>query len=197
MNQAEEERIQQYIEFFGLTRCQFDDECDQCEKATGGSWASLSHIPEQGVEADYYICGDCIKAQSALGWCKTCGYVSGDGQISEVCKNCCHWHREQFPDLYKVFGPEKCPRPCVECPDGDHHWLDHFDDEHEAFTKYGLLMWFACKHCEAWTPEVFIPDESLCQSCECSSDEWSKCRDCGIIICKTCDEKHVCRCVPF
>lgn len=55
---------------------------------------------------------------------------------------------------YQLFGPPKCPKPCAECPDENHHWLDHFDEEHAAFRIHGLLIWHACKHCNAWSPDI-------------------------------------------
>ncbi len=70
----------------------------------------------------------------------------------------------------KSGGPERCERPCVECPDGLHHFGEYFgrkdsddpDDEdsgpdHPA-AKAGLEMWRTCKHCPAWQ-EVFDPDD--------------------------------------
>lgn len=51
-------------------------------------------------------------------------------------------------------GPEKCPRPCVEC--GTRH---HFSDalmecadtapDHPA-ARAGHGAWYECKHCDAW-----------------------------------------------
>lgn len=60
---------------------------------------------------------------------------------------------------FKVHGPEKCPRPCSECPDGNHHFSDYVgfpysEPGHEAAVKYHLPCWYTCKHCEAWTPEL-------------------------------------------
>lgn len=40
-------------------------------------------------------------------------------------------------------GP--CPRPCSECPDANHHWLEQCtDDAGEPVDPY-----YACKHCDA------------------------------------------------
>ena len=44
----------------GLERCEFDDECDYCDSPEQGSYVRLHHIPEDGTEADFYICGACI-----------------------------------------------------------------------------------------------------------------------------------------
>lgn len=60
-------------------------------------------------------------------------------------------------------GPEKCPRPCVEC-DGTHHFsdstiMDRFEDpEHEA-ARAEIEFWYQCKHCDAWEE---IPDDEYC-----------------------------------
>lgn len=60
---------------------------------------------------------------------------------------------------FKVHGPEKCPRPCSECPDGNHHFSDYVgfpqhEPGHEAAVKHHLPSWYTCKHCDAWTPEL-------------------------------------------
>lgn len=59
-----------------------------------------------------------------------------------------------LPKPFQIFGPERCSRRCSECPDGNHHWMEHFDDEHVAHLKHGLLIWYACKHCDAWSPDI-------------------------------------------
>ena len=48
------------VEYLHLERCEFDDECDFCDKPEGGSYCRLVHIPEMGTETDYYICGKCV-----------------------------------------------------------------------------------------------------------------------------------------
>jgi hypothetical protein len=72
----------------------------------------------------------------------------------------------------KRGGPERCPRPCVECSDGSHHFSDAMidfaseDDEDEALSSAqspaaraemlhpaeiaGCDVWRVCKHCDAW-----------------------------------------------
>lgn len=60
---------------------------------------------------------------------------------------------------FKVHGPKKCPRPCSECPDGDHHFSDYvefpiYEPGHEAAVKHHMTCWYVCKHCDAWTPEL-------------------------------------------
>lgn len=71
---------------------------------------------------------------------------------------------------YHVHGPEKCPRRCSVCPDGNHHWLEEFacepgcdscgDDEcsrwHEASAVYGQDCWYVCKHCSAWVEAEYV-----------------------------------------
>ncbi len=37
----------------------------------------------------------------------------------------------------------KCPKPCVDCDDGNHHWLEDFDSENGD-------VFMVCKHCDAW-----------------------------------------------
>lgn len=55
----------------------------------------------------------------------------------------------------KRGGPERCERPCVECPDGKHHFADPMigfkveNPFHEA-ARAGVENWYECKHCPAW-----------------------------------------------
>ncbi len=40
---------------------------------------------------------------------------------------------------------DKCPRPCSECADGLHHWLEQCcDDDGKPITPR-----YECKHCDA------------------------------------------------
>ncbi len=50
----------QFIEALGLDRCQFDDECDYCDKPENGIYVKMYHPPEDCSEAEYYICGKCV-----------------------------------------------------------------------------------------------------------------------------------------
>lgn len=43
----------------GLERCEFDDECDFCQKPRNGSYAQMSGSWEYPDEVDHYICGHC------------------------------------------------------------------------------------------------------------------------------------------
>ena len=47
------------IEFMGVDRCEFDDECDYCNKPMDGSYVQMSDTPD-GREANFYICGWCL-----------------------------------------------------------------------------------------------------------------------------------------
>ena len=47
------------IEAFGYERCEFNDECDLCNKPQHGTYARMSRPAESNPEADYYICGKC------------------------------------------------------------------------------------------------------------------------------------------
>jgi hypothetical protein len=67
-----------------------------------------------------------------------------------------------------ALGRNKCPKPCVECEDGDHHWLDQAtDDDGNPVDPF-----FACKHCDATAgmcaeclqPNL-IADAALCTEC--------------------------------
>lgn len=77
-----------------------------------------------------------------------------------------------------IQGPQKCPRRCSECSDGNHHWLTvtfpgcltpEDDDWHECVSHPAVQLWIAqkgrdinleniddnvtylaCKHCPAW-----------------------------------------------
>jgi hypothetical protein len=77
-----------------------------------------------------------------------------------------------------IQGPQKCPRRCSECSDGNHHWMittfpgcldEECDDWEEAKSHPAVQEWLAalqnypqshedrdsidwlqCKHCEAW-----------------------------------------------
>jgi hypothetical protein len=49
---------EQYIKYFGLEKCNFDDDCDFCDKPQGGVWAKITTAWE--TETEYYICGECI-----------------------------------------------------------------------------------------------------------------------------------------
>lgn len=71
-----------------------------------------------------------------------------------------------------IQGPQKCPRRCTQCPDGNHHWMivcfpgclePGEGDYDEALTHPAVQAWianedpekpecsyFVCKHCEAW-----------------------------------------------
>lgn len=69
----------------------------------------------------------------------------------------------------KRGGPERCQRPCVECPEGNHHFADPMIDfageegaedtptRREALAA-GCDGWFVCKHCPAW---LEVTDETL------------------------------------
>lgn len=66
-----------------------------------------------------------------------------------------------------VYGPEKCPRPCVDCSNGLHHWIEncwHIDDEEseeaiqefkdshpglkieDVTDEYGNIIVVQCRH---------------------------------------------------
>ena len=49
------------VERTGLVRCEFDDECDFCNRPKNGSYVELCHIPEDVTESNYYICGKCVE----------------------------------------------------------------------------------------------------------------------------------------
>ncbi len=68
-----------------------------------------------------------------------------------------------------------CPKPCSECPERDHHWLE---DWSEATEERPGKVQLACKHCDATAaicgeclgPILPVVDDSeLCQ--ECKNDE--------------------------
>jgi len=48
-------------------------------------------------------------------------------------------------EIRRVKGPEKCPRPCVECSDGLHHWIYNYDYNGDGEAEPE----FECKHCDA------------------------------------------------
>lgn len=91
----------------------------------------------------------------------SCAYLDAASEVQR-------WIRESGPPIteslaaderFKLFNNGPCRR-CGECVGCDHHWMADFRENHEAFTYYGLLMWFACKHCEVWAselPEVRAP----------------------------------------
>jgi len=106
--------------------------------------------------------------------CPKCNHWHVDGgewatrpHHNHLCINCGHiWdvgHRSFgiAPDSValerspRTGGPEKCPRPCTECPDRDHHFSDAMvefaanEPDHEA-AKLGAIAWYVCKHCDAW-----------------------------------------------
>jgi hypothetical protein len=73
----------------------------------------------------------------------------------------------------KREGPERCPSPCESCPDGTHHFGEHFSfkndpadiDNAEAMgtgpnhpaAQLGVEAWQNCSHCPAWR-EMFDAD---------------------------------------
>lgn len=75
----------------------------------------------------------------------------------------------------KRGGPERCPRPCSECPEGEHHFSDAMiemaddgrgveedatddaDKAREQATAAGCAAWYVCKHCDAW--QEYTDDE--------------------------------------
>jgi hypothetical protein len=74
------------------------------------------------------------------------------------------------------LAAQPCPKPCVECEDRQHHWLEMAtNDEGEAVDPH-----FACKHCDATTPMCedclgpivpVVDDGGLCAECALSNDE--------------------------
>lgn len=66
----------------------------------------------------------------------------------------------------KVNGPQTCPRPCVDCADGKHHWLPECidldnptDDDREDYAQQiaaGVAVFAICRHCDAWTDDVDV-----------------------------------------
>lgn len=61
---------EEFISDRNLERCDFDDECDVCDgPPEGGTWVQMSYGPDV-AEANYYICGACIKsaAENAEKW---------------------------------------------------------------------------------------------------------------------------------
>jgi len=65
----------------------------------------------------------------------------------------------------KGGGPDPCSRPCVECPAGDHHFVEPCietaleEPEHEAAFA-GVQVWWVCKHCDAWREWTGEEDEA-------------------------------------
>jgi len=51
--------IEEAVAHLGLEKCEFEDECDFCESPSGPSYVSLSHIPEDVTETNFYICSAC------------------------------------------------------------------------------------------------------------------------------------------
>jgi ribosomal protein L37E len=93
----------------------------------------------------------------------------------------------------EVHGPASCPRPCHDCPEGMHHWLETsispdeaegtpveaYDFEHD--TEHALAH-LACKNCDAW--KEFDPDAATCECCGdeadgLSADDVPLCNRCG------------------
>lgn len=68
IDQLSQALINSYIEQHGLEKCDFNDGCDSCKKPNGGIWVSLSHIPEDVTEANYYICRSCILKKALKLW---------------------------------------------------------------------------------------------------------------------------------
>lgn len=66
------------------------------------------------------------------------------------------------------MSEQLCPRPCVECPDAQHHWLDSCTDE----DGNPVDPHYACKHCDATT--------GVCDECvgPLSSDKFTVCDGC-------------------
>lgn len=105
-----------------------------------------------------YMLADDVSPSSPFSW----GWA---------CLDC--WHRwpgaSSGPALISgnggIHGTLVCPKPCAECPDADHHWLEEsfdpvalaenepqhpvlvYDGEHG--TDHVLAHW-QCKHCPAW-----------------------------------------------
>lgn len=64
------------------------------------------------------------------------------------------------PSDYTVHGPAVCPRPCSECPDRKHHWIDCCPDPEDpesdierAMLAAGVEAGYVCKHCGAWAED--------------------------------------------
>ena len=66
----------------------------------------------------------------------------------------------------------KCPKPCSECPDGSHHWIEDWSGATEVDPDNVTL---ACKHCDATAGLCFdcsgpivpiVDDSGLCQDCK-------------------------------
>lgn len=54
-----------------------------------------------------------------------------------------------------VHGPSRCPRSCIECSDGEHHFseggiCDENVSPHHPAAQEGRVAWVRCKHCPAW-----------------------------------------------
>ena len=85
-----------------------------------------------------------------------------------------------------IYNDGPCRR-CSECAGESHHWLEQYDDEHPAVKEHGLLVYWVCKHCDAW--KEYDPDEEddvvigcgLCGedigNCECVD-----CDRCGSVM---------------
>ena len=58
------EKEQKYFNSIYL-KCEFDDECENCDNPQKGSYAVGYHNDECGEEVDYYICGKC--AEETIG----------------------------------------------------------------------------------------------------------------------------------
>ena len=54
------DREQKYFNSLYL-RCEFDDECENCDSPEKGSYAVGYTNDECGEEVDYYICGKCAE----------------------------------------------------------------------------------------------------------------------------------------
>lgn len=88
----------------------------------------------------------------------------------------------------RVGGPEKCPKPCVEC-DKDHHFVEvmsDFAEEHpnHPAAKVGCEAWLVCKHCPAWR-EYDADGNQDGEGDE--ADEDGTCDACGCVDNKGCD----------
>lgn len=106
----------------------------------------------------------------------------------------------------KHGGAPQCPRRCVECPDGAHHFCEIdrqpvFDLEHdledddaddleekELLRKHpahlaGCESWYECRHCDAWMEasdddDVDLDDDDVSLNSD-NDSPMNKCDDCG------------------
>lgn len=143
----------------------------QCTEAQARSvntkWTLQSAVPM--LPAEVPGASEPIDERVPTGQCSECGSIvprdelepRGDG--GEICEGCRAGQvpshdgdDEESPKVVpRTGGDRRCPSPCSECSEGDHHFSDmmiEFADNrpnHEA-AKAGVMVWYQCKHCDAW-----------------------------------------------